>query len=93
MEVGGTLTKHVFYSCTNRVNIASLNLVKISQTFFVGPVTYTNAKGETVLYGIVSGAGVSENFKENLCASAILTGRVAEPGILKWIKRNIEKFM
>ena len=52
----------------------------------LGPLTYTSNDGQTTLYGVVSGGGC----REDTCMTSTVNGRVSEPGILRWIKANIE---
>ena len=62
------------------------SLSKISLVPSTGPLTYTDYKtGDTTLYGLVAGLGGHEE-----CLSTTLYARVAEPGILDWIRTHTD---
>ena len=71
------------------INLMSSLLFNSSYIFLnpcTGPLTYTDYKtGDTTLYGLVAGLGGLEE-----CLSATLYARVAEPGILDWIRTHTD---
>ena len=59
----------------------------------LGPLTYTDNRGKTTVFGIVSSDGCLTNPDGTPCPSTLGPTsyvRVAYPDILKWIKEGME---
>ena len=60
-------------------------------TLITGPLTYTDDMGEEVLVGILSGPGdPSPADPRGRCPGNEVYGRVSNPKVLGWIKKNIQ---
>ena len=55
---------------------------------YLGPLTYTDKDGKTIVFGIVSGPGNNE--RETAGKSTAAFSRVSYPAILDWIKSTME---
>ena len=56
--------------------------------YLKGPLTRTDDRDETTVYGIVASAGTTE---ADACKSRVIFTKVSAPKILNWIKEVIGK--